>query len=133
MAFEEFPRQHSGGRRLMVPSVTVRYSGQSYISGEAVKQYGLGNYRFCVLYFDKDKSLVGFKFVDDPKINAVRLSPSGTVGHGFLISMKLFFNHYNIDPKTLGGPARFYLQKSEEEENLFFIDLNKPLESKRDE
>ncbi len=89
MAFEKFDHSSYHGAS---PMITVNTAGNFYLNLPAVKKHFEG-YGYCELYFDKEKSLIGFKPSHDKTM--AKIGRRGI--HGHHVAGKRFMYWSNID------------------------------------
>ena len=124
MGYELFDKM----TRSFTAKISIRRNGQIGFSKGAVNKFGLQGQRFCKLYYDSDRCLVGFEFTNDERPNVTAKVVERE--QDMFILGKPFLSYYNIDFRV----TRVYMAEKDEESSLLFIDLNKPsYESKRAE
>lgn len=93
MEFEKFTYRGISHR----PKVSIRKSGMFGFNNALIKKYNLRNYEYVVLYYDKKRKIIGFKFTNNIneegkyKIN-VRDKSASFSGRSFLDYYGIKFN-----------------------------------------
>lgn len=93
MAFEKF---NNKGYHVAASMITINAAGNFYLNLSAFKEH-FEDYEYCELYFDKEKSLIGFKPSHDKTM--ARVGRKGVYGHH--IAGKRFLYWSNVEyPET---------------------------------
>lgn len=115
MAFKRFIKK---GRSVnSIASIWSR--GQMGINKGAVKEFGLGDYSYVVLFFDKDATRIGIKFTHDRREEGALSLTHGQ--NGAIISVKAFLDFCHI----LYSKSKRYALTYDEESELYVIQLGK--------
>lgn len=91
------------------------------------KDNGIGDYKYAVLFYDKDKSAIGIKFTAEKEEGTIAIA-GNSKGYGGYISATSFFKANRINTKKYAG--RYEYKKVplssvgfEEEGSLFVVEL----------
>lgn len=90
MAFEKFTLT----RRSYIPKLSIWKRGQIGLTEGAVHHFKLIDYKFAVLYYDKEGSKIGIKFTKEKEEGTLALSVKNT---GATLSAKAFLEYYKIE------------------------------------
>jgi hypothetical protein len=106
------------------PTVTLSSSGLIGLNTAVAKNI-VGDLRYALLFFDKERQLMGIRFIksNDPDAYPVKLTPSKS--HGSLAGMS-FLKTYKIFPTETTKYAATYNEK----EKILAVDLSKPMEAR---
>lgn len=92
MAFEKF----SESGKTFKPKVSFRKGGGIGLNAGAVRKFGLKQYSFAILYYDKERRLIGIKPTkSEDEEGARRMTHGGT---GATIGAQGFMDFFEIDP-----------------------------------
>jgi len=91
MSFERFTK--SG--RSYKPKVSITSSGLIGFNNGAVKRFDLNNYKYSVLYYDKEGKRIGISLTNDE--NEEGICKLRNRASGADISARAFFDFYEID------------------------------------
>lgn len=100
------------------PTVTLSISGIIGLNTAVTKNI-LGDARFAHLYFDKEHSLIGFKFLKAGDSDAYPIKVTESRSHGS-ITGTAFLKQYNIYPDE----TRNYPAKYDEKEKILVVDVS---------
>lgn len=96
------------------------------------KDNDIENYNFAVLYYDKEKGVIGIKFTVDREEGAISIARHNK-GYGGYVSATSFFKSNRINTKRYAG--RYEYKKMplsqlgmNEEGNLYIIELKEKIE-----
>ncbi|MFQ5730096.1 MAG: hypothetical protein ACE5GN_07025 [Waddliaceae bacterium] len=106
MGFERFTKVGVSYK----PRISIRANGQFGFTAGAVKKFHLNDYKFAVLFYDKEASRIGIKLTNEPEEGICRLQVKST--NAFL-SARAFLDYYGID---YGETKRYDAEWSEEDE-----------------
>ncbi len=88
------------------PTVTLSRSGMIGLNAAVVRNL-IGDHRFAHMLFDKEKSLVGIKFLKHPDADAYPITVVPSKSHGSISGVG-FMKTYRIMPNaTRAYPAKF--------------------------
>lgn len=91
MAFERFTKKG----RAFHPKVSIWSRGQIGFNQGVVERYKLKDYKYVILFYDREKKKIGFEFTNDDKEEGlINLTVKTT---GAIISAKAFLDYYAID------------------------------------
>jgi hypothetical protein len=117
MAFERFVKPG----RIYTPSVSIWSRGQiSFNQGCAIK-YNLENYKYAILFYDRESRRIGIKFTNDETENGAIAMNKGRTG--FTLSGNAFLGYYDIPHST----TRKYAVQYNDSEEIYVINLDNPL------
>jgi hypothetical protein len=120
MAFERF----TASGRSFKGRVSIRRNGQISLSHGAVQKFNLADCPYVVLFYDKERTLMGLKPAQDPEEpGAYKLNHKGA---GASIAGLAFLDYYGIDYSR----AQRYDARWDEEHEMVVIDLSAPLSSR---
>ena len=77
--------------------MTITRTGHIGLPTQFYKDNGIANYKFAVIYYDKDRKTVGVKFTKEQEIGTLLISKNRD-GYGGYISAKNFFAFNQINP-----------------------------------
>jgi len=112
------------------PRITLRANGSLGFSQGALNRFGLkeGDW-WVVLYFDKNRRVIGIKPEKDgtlkgviPLVKRAVTSTSGKTSLNSFVSAKSFMDYHGIDYKKSSG----FITEWYEPSQLILLDLNKP-------
>jgi len=104
MAWETFKRSRRPSPK--DPMVTLSKSGMIGLNS-AVTRNIIGDNRFAHLLFDRDRRLIGIKFLKNNDSDAYPIKCSNNMGHGTIAGVS-FLKTYGIFPeRTTAYPASF--------------------------
>jgi len=113
MAFVRFTKSGRG----YTPKAAIWTRGQIGFNRGAVEKFSLKDFKYAVLFFDKDNKKVGIKFTNDPtEEGANKLVFSKT---GAFISARAFLDYYDI-PR---GETKRYDIYYDDENDLYVFNL----------
>jgi len=92
MAFEKFTKIRSRG---YFPKVSIWGKGQLGFNQGAVGKYGLENFEYAILFYDKENHKIGVRFTKEKEEGATKLIKRP--GSGLSFSAKAFLDFYAID------------------------------------
>ena len=78
--------------------MSITKTGHIGLPTQFYKNNKIANYKFAVIYYDKDKRTVGVKFTKEREIGALLISKNHD-GYGGYVSAKNFFAFNQIDAK----------------------------------
>jgi hypothetical protein len=113
MAFERFVE----GGRSYSPKASLNRSGLIGLNEGARKRFELENFKYCVLYYDRDARRIGIQLTNDPNeqgIRKVRLRPTGAD-----VSAKSFFQFFDLDVRV----TKSYPVARDPESEYLIVDL----------
>jgi hypothetical protein len=117
MPFERYVRSW----RVYRPQASIWYKGQIGINQGAVKRFKITDFDFAVLFYDKETCRIGVKVTNDEnEAGAVKIRKAQS---GTMISATAFLDHFDIEHTE----TRRYPLDYDEGEDLYIIDLNKPI------
>jgi len=93
MVLEGFERFTQHGRSFH-PKISIRKRGQVGFNNGAIKRFGLEAYDYVVIYYNKDKDKIGFKFTKDENAEGATKIVKRTGNYFF--SGKSFLDYYEI-------------------------------------
>jgi len=96
----------------IVPRITIGKTGRLSLSQSAITSYKLDNYKYVILYADRDSKRIGMKFTNDEKeegARKLRFHPAG----GAAIAARSFVALYG-----LGSFRRLNCEYDEKEKML---------------
>lgn len=107
MGFEKYVH----GSRSATPKLSIRRAGQIGLNRAAVIRYELENVTHAVLYYDRERAVIGIELTNDASLEgALRLKHRyGSAS----VSAKAFFEFYNIPYEQKA--SRYRLCKNEED------------------
>ena len=117
MAFEKFTRTRG---KVDTPKVSIWSRGQIGLNKGAVDEFNLGQYKYAVLYYDKDNEKIGIEFTNDGKAEGIS-KMIARKNAGTSISALAFLQHYRID---FSETAKYDIEH-DEESGLYVFDLKK--------
>lgn len=121
MAFEKYVK--SG--RTYKPMVSLWSRGQIGFNHGAVQRFkDITNHKFAVLYFDEDTQRIGIKLTDNENDDGITSIIKGKTG--VIISAASFLDNFKIDHTT----TRKYPVEFDADEQMYIIDLNRPMAKK---
>lgn len=91
MSFEKFTKTGRG----YAPKVSIWTRGQIGFNQGAVERYGISNYEYAVLYYDREHKQIGISFTNDPNEEGINKIVKGKTGA--FLSAKSFLDYYNVD------------------------------------
>ncbi len=115
MAFEKFTARG----RSYAPKVSIWKRGQIGLSQGAVERFSLRDFKFVVMFYDKENKRIGLKFTNDEQEEGIAKMNVKT--NGAIFTAKAFLDYYNIEYKE----TEQYDIKLDEENNLYVFDLRK--------
>ena len=121
MAFEKYVKS----TRIYRPYASIWSRGQIGLNQGAVERFKMKDYKFAVLFFDKDTERIGIKLTNNENEEGATTAIKGNTG--IIISAASFLEHYNIDHKTL----RKYPIDFDQKEELYIIDLKEEFTKKK--
>ncbi len=121
MAFERYVK--SG--RIYRPFASIWLRGQIGINQGAVERFKIKDYKLAVLFYDKEIERIGIRLTNDENEEGATTITQGKTG--VVISAVSFLDFYGIDHSD----TRKYPIDYNENENLYVIDLKKPMQKKR--
>jgi|GEM_PF-1414334 len=86
--FERFTDVH---RRLSA-SLTIRQNGQLMLNEDARSEYGLHQYQFVILFFDRVQRAIGIRFTNDKTEDGALHLLSGS--HNSYVNARTFFEKF---------------------------------------
>lgn len=102
---------------------SVSPSGRIAVTEAATRQFGLEKFKFALQMFDADRHVIGLQFfTEKSRDNLVRIQ--GRKNSGIFILGKNFLLSFGALPDA---PKFYNFEKSTEFENLWTIDLTKPV------
>jgi hypothetical protein len=113
MAFEKFTKT---GARIGTPKISIWSSGQIGLNQGAIKRYELDNYRYVILFYDKDNKKIGIKFINDKNEEGAIKIIFRKVG-GLSFSGVSFLHYYGID---FSNTRKFDLEHDEKNDLYVF-------------
>lgn len=117
MAFKRFTKTG----RVYNPIVSIWQRGQIGFNRGAVEKFKINDYNYAILYFDDEERKIGIQFTNDSLEEGACKITKGTTSS--FISAKPFLTYYDV---PLRKTIRFNM-KYDEENNLYTIDLSKPI------
>ena len=120
------------------PTAAISQFGRISLNSQAVKTFGLDGYKYAALFYDKEKELIGVKFLKEKDVSIASLvSIQGRKNSGIFLAALSFLYHYEIFTKDNKFTAWFDIAPSKldgsDEEKFFVIDLKtKRLKRKED-
>ena len=119
MAFERFTKLG----RVYTPVAAIWSRGQISFNQGAVQKYNIGDYKYAVLFFDRESARIGIKFTNDEgESGAIALTKGRT---GATLSVKAFLEYYDIPYER----TRKYAVTYDSSDNLYIINLHQSLSS----
>ncbi len=113
MAFERFVR----AGRSYAPKVSIWTRGQIGFNRGAVKKMSMRDYKYAILFYDKENKRVGIKLTNNPsEEGATKISFGST---GAFISARAFLDYYDI-PR---GETKRYDIYYDDENDMWVFDL----------
>lgn len=91
LKFERFTDVH---RRLSA-SLTIRQNGQLMLNEDARSEYGLHQYQYVILFFDRVQRAIGIRFTNDKTEDGALHLLSGS--HNSYVNARSFFEKFQID------------------------------------
>lgn len=113
MGFEKFTLKGRGFK----PQVSIWSRGQISFNRGAINRYNIDQYKYGILYFDKEEKLIGIQLTNNE--NESGLQQISNRKSSSLIPAKGFLEHYNVD---FNETRKYNLQKGEGE-SFLVIDL----------
>lgn len=115
MPFEKFTEI----RRSHMAKVSISPTGMISFSDGAKRRFGLKDYDFCILYYDKDSKKIGIELTKEEHADgAINLRKRTT---GAYIAAKSFVDFFNLG---FTNTMIFHLER-DEKSGYLIIDLNK--------
>ena len=114
MAFERFTKTKSRGYR---PKVSIWSRGQIGFNQGFISRYNVEDYKFIVLFYDKEDKKIGFRFTKEDEEGCIKFSIKKT---GMVVSARAFLDYYNIDYSE----TRKYDVSYDEGDDLYVINLS---------
>jgi hypothetical protein len=106
------------------PTVTLSVSGIIGLN-TAVAKNVMGDSKYALLFFDKERQLMGIKFIKQNDPDAYSVKTTASKSHASLSGMS-FLKTYKIFPiKTIKYAAVF-----NEKDKILSVDLSKPMEAR---
>jgi hypothetical protein len=107
------------------PTVTLSASGIIGLNTAVAKNI-VGEAKYAMLFFDKERQLMGLKFIkqNDPDAYPVKLTANKT--HGSLAGIS-FLRTYKIFPKETIKYAAVFNEK----DKILVVDLSNPMEARK--
>lgn len=103
MSFEKFTQTQA---RTFKARLSVRANGTIALNEGAVAKFKLSEYKFVVLYYDVEKSLIGLRPTNDEEEDGVHRLNRGK--KGAWVSASKFVDYYGLsDKKTRRSDARW--------------------------
>ena len=115
MAFERFTLTGKSYR----PKISIRSNGQIGFNQGAIERFGLNNYKFAVLFYDRDQKIIGIKLTNQDEDGACTLQVRKS---NAAISAKAFLDYFDINYSK----TKRYDAKYDEQEKMITAELNKP-------
>lgn len=117
MAFERF----TGRGKSYVPKASIWKRGQIGLTQGAVERFKLKEFRYLVMFYDKERNIIGLKFTnDEQEEGAARMRVRD---NGAVLTAKSFLECYEINYKE---ENKQYDITFDPESSFYVIDLNKP-------
>lgn len=115
MPFEKFTDIR---KRIDTPKASIWSRGQIGFNQSAVEGYKIDNFKYVVLFYDRDTKRIGIEFTNDEKSKgAIKLVIRKAAGASF--SARAFLKNYRIDFKE----THRYDLTYDEMNKLYVIDL----------
>lgn len=90
MSFERFVKTGKSYR----PRISIRANGQFGFTSGAIEKFQLNQYKYAVLFYDKENSKIGIKLTNNEENGILKLQIRAS--NAFL-SAKPFLDYYDID------------------------------------
>ncbi|NDY74569.1 hypothetical protein DO021_22145 [Desulfobacter hydrogenophilus] len=116
MAFEKFTKT---GTRPGVPKISIWTRGQIGFNNTAMLKHKVSDFKYSILFFDKDRNRIGIELTNDGKQDGV-CKLIHRKGGGVSFSARAFLNTYKIDYSE----TKQYNFEYDEENKMFIVDLN---------
>lgn len=116
MAFERFTARGKS----YTPKVSIWKRGQIGLTQGAVERFRLHEFKFVVMFYDKENKIIGLKFTNDEQeegIAKLSVKPNGA-----MFTAKSFLDCYEI---RYTDKTKTYDIKLDEETKLYVFDLKK--------
>ena len=113
MAFERFIK--SG--RSYAPKVSIWTRGQIGFNRGAVNKMSMKDYKFAVLFYDRDNKRIGIRFTNNPNEEGATKITFGSTGA--FVSARAFLDYYEIPREE----TRRYNISYDEKNDLWVFDL----------
>ena len=110
MAFVKFAE----AARSYKPKISVRATGTIGFNSGTVKKFDLRNYKFALLFYDKETNTVGVKPMKSEEDGAHRINLGKTGGW---ISCRRFFDYFGI---SIDGTRRYDARWDDKEKMIVF-------------
>lgn len=115
MAFERFTKTRGRG---YAPKVSIWSRGQIGFNEGCLVRYDLKQYKYAVLYYDKDNKKIGIKFTNNKTDDGAMKVIFRETG-GASISANAFLGFYNIDHTK----TKRYDVNYDEDAGMFIIEI----------
>ena len=115
MAFERYVR----GGRIYKPMASIWPRGQIGFNRGAIECYKIHNYKFAVLFFDRETQRIGIQLTNDAKEEGVTAAIKGK--SCVTISAVSFLDHFDIEHDT----TRKYAVEFDAESDMYIIDTQR--------
>lgn len=102
--------------------ITIRRTGQFGFNAGALNLFQLASYQYVVLFYDEQRRVVGIQPYNEQCEGAIRLAHRK--GNTY-VQAKNFCERFGIDY----GESRRYHLKRDEEQNVLYFELDRPLKA----
>ena len=116
MAFEKFISKSRG----FSPIISINTVNMISFNKGVIRKYNLKNFKYSLLFFDKDTRRIGIKFTNDEKEEGIKNIRHRKYG-GADIAAKSFLDYYDI---KMGKTTR-YIPEYDDDNSMLIIDLTK--------
>lgn len=120
MAFEKFTQTG----RSFKPKVTIRKTGSLGFTAAAISKFGIDNYKYALLYYDKDAQKIGLKPTNDEEDGAHKINRAK---QSTWIAARRFLDYYGITLKNGRFDAMW-----DDEEQMIVIEIKGGDSSKKE-
>ena len=94
--------------------ITIRQTGQFGFNIGAMNRFKIGDYKFCILYFDPDRRVVGLEFSNTKADGSIDLKTSKANTY---VRAKNFCDRFGVD---YSKSHRYELKKDKDSGYLYF-------------
>lgn len=120
--------KHTAIKARSVNKISITLANTFNFPRKFYQDNNLGHYKYVVIYYDKDKSLIGLHFINDEDEKYKLKMQKSKKGYGAFISATSFFKTNNIDLKKYKGRYDWKIEDTENIGKLFIINLEDRLE-----
>lgn len=122
MGLGDFERFTETGRGYE-PSISINTSGIIGVNRGCINRFGLEDYDYAILYYDKKKRRIGIRLTNNEKEEGARKFRKRK-GQGADVSARSFLSYYGIDRSK----TRRYNVEWEKENKMMIIELGEEQE-----